>query len=106
MSKGEWPMPAGNEGILDKVKEVAERFTDKVRGLFGQHSDKADATIDKAGDFVDDKTGDKYSEHVDKAQDAMPWTSSRAKVTRAAAQRAVAPPRSACRCCATASRRA
>jgi MT0933-like antitoxin protein len=63
-------MPAGNEGMLDKVKEVAERFTDKVRDLFGQHSDKADAGIDKAGDFVDDKTGDKYSEHVDKAQDA------------------------------------
>jgi hypothetical protein len=63
-------MPAGNEGILDKVKEVAGRFTDKVRDLFSQHSDKADAAIDKAGDFVDDKTGDKYSEHVDKAQDA------------------------------------
>jgi hypothetical protein len=56
-------MPAGNEGILDKIM-------DKVRGLFGQHSDKADATIDKAGDAVDDKTGGKYSEHVDKAQDA------------------------------------
>jgi hypothetical protein len=63
-------MPAGNEGILDKVKEVAERFGDKVRGLFSQHSDKADAAIDKAGDFVDDKTGGNYSEHVDKAQDA------------------------------------
>jgi MT0933-like antitoxin protein len=56
-------MPAGNEGILDKIK-------DKMRGLFGQHGDKADAGIDKAGDFVDDKTGGKYSEHVDKAQDA------------------------------------
>jgi len=63
-------MPAGNEGILDKFKEVAERFTDKARGLLGQHSDKADAAIDKAGDFVNDKTGDKYSQHVDKAQDA------------------------------------
>ena len=55
-------MPAGNEGILDK-------FMEKVRGLFGQHGDKADAAIDKAGDFIDDKTGDKYSDHVDKAQD-------------------------------------
>jgi hypothetical protein len=63
-------MPAGNEGILDKVKEVAERFTDKMRGLFSQPSDKADTAIDKAGGFVDDKTGDEYSEHVDKAQDA------------------------------------
>jgi hypothetical protein len=56
-------MPAGNEGILD-------RFMEKVRGLFGQHGDKADAAIDKAGDAADDKTGGKYSEHVDKAQDA------------------------------------
>jgi MT0933-like antitoxin protein len=56
-------MPAGNEGILDRIM-------DKVRGLFGQHSDKADAGIENAGDFVDDKTGDKHSEPVDKAQDA------------------------------------
>jgi MT0933-like antitoxin protein len=56
-------MPAGNEGILDRIM-------DKVRGLFGQHSDKADTGIEKAGDFVDDKTGDKHSEPVDKAQDA------------------------------------
>jgi hypothetical protein len=38
-------MPAGNEGILDKVKEVAERSSDKVRGLFSQDSDQADAAI-------------------------------------------------------------
>jgi hypothetical protein len=63
-------MPAGNEGTFDKVKEAAERFSDKARGLFSQHSDKADTAIDKAGDFVDDKTGGKYSEHVDKAKDA------------------------------------
>ena len=63
-------MPAGNEGILDKVKEVAQRFGDKARGLFSQHSDQVDGATDKAGDAVDDKTGGKYSEHVDKAQDA------------------------------------
>jgi MT0933-like antitoxin protein len=63
-------MPAGNEGILDKVKEVAERFSGKARDLFSQHSDQADAAIDKAGDVVDDKTGGKYSEHVDKARAA------------------------------------
>jgi hypothetical protein len=63
-------MPAGNEGIVDKAKEVAQRFGDKARGLFSQHSDKADAAIDKAGDVVDDKTGGKYTEHVDKARDA------------------------------------
>lgn len=56
-------------GMFERVKEAAEKVTDKVRGAFGQHSDKADVAIDKAGDFVDDKTGGKYAEHVDKAQD-------------------------------------
>jgi MT0933-like antitoxin protein len=45
-------------------------FMDKVKGMFGQHADKAEGGIDKAGDFVDDKTGDKYADHVDKGQDA------------------------------------
>jgi len=43
---------------------------DKVRGLLGQHNEKIDQGIDKAGDVVDDKTGGKHAAHVDKAQDA------------------------------------
>jgi hypothetical protein len=43
---------------------------DKVRGLFGQHGDKVEQGIDKGGDFVDDKSGGKYAEHVDKGQEA------------------------------------
>lgn len=46
-------------GILDKVKE-----------MLGQHSQQADAGIEKGGDTIDDKTGGKYAEHVDKGQDA------------------------------------
>jgi hypothetical protein len=46
-------------GIMDKVKE-----------LFGQHADKAEGGIDKAGDVVDDKTGGQYSERIDQGQDA------------------------------------
>lgn len=52
-------------------------FVDTLKGLFGkgqqyasQNSDKIEDAIDKAGDFVDKKTGGKYAEHVDKAQDA------------------------------------
>jgi MT0933-like antitoxin protein len=45
-------------------------FMDKVKGLLSQNSDKVDAAIDKAGDFVDDKTQGKYSDAVDKVQDA------------------------------------
>ncbi|HEX6166686.1 MAG TPA: antitoxin [Acidimicrobiales bacterium] len=45
-------------------------FMDKVKGMFGQHADKAEGGVDRGGDFVDDKTGDKYADHVDKGQDA------------------------------------
>jgi hypothetical protein len=48
-----------------------------LKGLFGkgqeyatQNADKVHDAIDKAGDFVDKKTGGKYTQHVDKAQDA------------------------------------
>jgi hypothetical protein len=43
---------------------------DKVRAMLGQHDEKVDQGIDKAGDVVDDKTGGKHAAHVDKAQDA------------------------------------
>jgi hypothetical protein len=43
---------------------------DKVKGMLGQNRDKIDDGIDKAGDFVDDKTGGKHADHVDKGQDA------------------------------------
>lgn len=45
-------------------------FMDKVKGMLGQHGDKADQGIDRAGDMVDDKTGGKHAAHVDKAQQA------------------------------------
>ncbi|GAA4489095.1 antitoxin [Rhodococcus olei] len=52
-------------------------FADTLKGLFGKgqqlaadHADTVEDAIDKAGDFIDDKTGGKYAEHVDKAQDA------------------------------------
>ena len=44
-------------------------FLDKVKNLFSQNADKVDSAIDKGGDLVDDKTGGKFSEHVDKGQD-------------------------------------
>jgi MT0933-like antitoxin protein len=42
---------------------------DKIKGMFGQQHDTIEGGIDKAGDFVDDKTGGKYADNVDKAQD-------------------------------------
>lgn len=45
-------------------------FLDKVKSLLSQNPDKANDAIDKAGDFVDGKTEGKYTDAVDKAQDA------------------------------------
>ena len=43
---------------------------DKVKGMFGQHADKIESGIDKTAEFIDDKTGGKYADHVDKGQEA------------------------------------
>ena len=42
---------------------------DKAKDALSEHSEQADAGIEKGGDFVDDKTGNKYAEHVDKGQE-------------------------------------
>lgn len=44
-------------GIMDKAKE-----------MLGEHKDKADTGIDKAGDLADKATGNKYGDKVDQAQ--------------------------------------
>jgi hypothetical protein len=44
-------------------------FFDKVKNLADQHDEKVDQALDKIGDVVDDKTGNKYSEHIDKGVD-------------------------------------
>ncbi len=46
-------------------------FLDKAKDLLGQHDDKVDDAIEKAGDVVDDKTADKYDGQVDQAQDFL-----------------------------------
>jgi hypothetical protein len=44
-------------------------FLDDAKKLVDDHDDKVDEAIEKAGDFVDDKTGGKFSDQIDKAQD-------------------------------------
>lgn len=43
---------------------------DKIKGLAGQHADKAEGAIDKAADVVDEKTGGKYADKIDKGAEA------------------------------------
>jgi len=45
-------------------------FLDKVKNLLARNADNVDTAIDKAGDLVDKKTQGKYTQHVDKVQDA------------------------------------
>jgi uncharacterized protein YjbJ (UPF0337 family) len=44
-------------------------IVDKVKEMLGSNTDKAKDAVDKAGDMVDQKTGGKYAEKVDMAQD-------------------------------------
>ena len=46
-------------GLFDKAKKLAEDNKDKVA-----------EGVDKATDVVDDKTGGKHTEHLDKVDDA------------------------------------
>ncbi len=43
---------------------------DKVKDLAGQHADKVEGAIDKAADMVDERTGGKYADHIDKGAEA------------------------------------
>jgi hypothetical protein len=42
---------------------------DKAKDALSQHSEHVHTGIEKAGDLVDERTGGKYAEHVDKGQD-------------------------------------
>jgi hypothetical protein len=58
------------KSILDKAKELATDVKDKVTDLVGENEDKITGAIDKAGEFVDDKTKHKYTDKIDRAQEA------------------------------------
>ncbi|MEB8327195.1 antitoxin [Dietzia kunjamensis] len=45
-------------GLFDKAKDFA-----------GKNPDKVDSVLDKAGDAFDQRTGGKYAEHTDTAQE-------------------------------------
>lgn len=43
---------------------------DKAKQFAADNPDKVDQGVDKVGDAIDAKTGNKHAEHVDKAQEA------------------------------------
>ncbi len=44
-------------------------IVDKVKSFLGTHGDQVDKAIDKAGDLADKKTGGKYADKIDMAQE-------------------------------------
>ncbi|MEU0312247.1 antitoxin [Nocardioides sp. NPDC006273] len=46
--------------FLDKAKDLAQQGIDKVGG-----ADKVNEGLDKAGEFADEKTGGKFTDHID-----------------------------------------
>jgi len=44
---------------------------DKAKDAINDNEEKIDDVVDKAGDFIDDKTGGKFSDKIDSAQDAI-----------------------------------
>jgi hypothetical protein len=44
-------------------------FFDKAKDLLAQNADKVETVIEKAGEFVDEKTQGKYTDTIHKVQD-------------------------------------
>jgi hypothetical protein len=57
-------------GFLDKAKDLARDMTGKAKTTFTENAERIDGGIDKAADFVDEKTKGKYTDRIGKAQDA------------------------------------
>lgn len=53
-------------GFADNLKGIV----DKGKNLAAENSDKIDDVVEKAGDFIDNKTGGKYADKIDKVQEA------------------------------------
>jgi uncharacterized protein YjbJ (UPF0337 family) len=56
-------------GDVAMRRRLTMGLLDKAKSLLSQNKDKANDAVDKGGDFVDDKTGGKYTDKVDTAQD-------------------------------------
>jgi hypothetical protein len=44
-------------------------FLEKAKDMASQHDDQVDQGLEKAGDVVDERTGGKYGEQIDKGVD-------------------------------------
>jgi len=61
--------PDQDKSMLDRAKDMAGGLKDKVEDLFDGDDDKA-GRIEQVGDEVDERTGGRFGEQIDAAQDA------------------------------------
>ena len=57
-------------GMNGLDKNVGMGFLDKAKDVLSENADKVETAIDKAGDIIDSKTQGKYSDTIDKLQEA------------------------------------
>lgn len=57
--------------VFDKLTQGVGKIKDKVGGVVGQNRDKIDDGIDKAGDFVKDKTGNKHDDKIEAGEEKL-----------------------------------
>ena len=56
-------------GIFDKVKDAAsEDNVDQAKTFVNEHESQVDEGVERAGDMVDARTGDRYASSVDQGQ--------------------------------------
>ena len=55
--------------FIDKAKDAVGDVVDKAQDLVKEHGDKVTGAVDKTTDVVDEKTGGKASEHLQKFDD-------------------------------------
>lgn len=62
-------------GIMDSIKGAfgnnEDGALDKAKDLANQHEERIDAGVEKGGDVIDDKTGDRFEDQVNMGQDAI-----------------------------------
>jgi len=59
-------------GLFDSVKKLATKQNiDKAKGLAAKNADKISGAVDKATSTIDQKTGGKYKDKLDKVGDAV-----------------------------------
>lgn len=56
--------------FIDGIKGKAEGLVGQAQDLVAKNEEAIKGGIEKAGDFIDDKTGGKFADKVDKVQGA------------------------------------